>query len=56
MLGVEIDRNLTFDKYVSALCNKAEQKVSVLARLSNYISTKQRSIMLKAFIEARFGY
>ena len=38
LLGVEIDNNLNFDLYVSSLCKKAGKKLSVLARLSNFMS------------------
>ena len=37
LLGFVIDRNLNFDEYVFDLCKKAGRKLSVLARLSNYI-------------------
>ena len=35
LLGLQIDRNLHFNEYVSLLCKKAGKKLSVLARLSN---------------------
>ena len=38
LLGVEIDSNLNFDLYVSSLCKKAGKKLSVLERLSNFMS------------------
>ena len=37
LLDVIINRNLNFDEYVFHLCKKAGTKLSVLARLSNYI-------------------
>ena len=56
LLGVVIDKNLNFDEYVFDLCNKAGRKLSVLARLSNYMSLGKRKILLKAFVESQFGY
>ena len=56
MLGLDIDRNLNFNEHVSSLCRKASNKLSVLARLSNFMSFKQRRILLKTFIESQFGY
>ena len=38
-LGVEIDRTLNFDEYIASLCKKAGNKLSVLARLSNFMCT-----------------
>ena len=42
LLGVVIDRNLNFDKYVFDLCKKAGWKLSVLARLSNYMTFEKK--------------
>ena len=56
LLGVVIDRNLNFDEYVFDLCKKAGTELSVLARLSNYMSFEKRKILLKAFVESQFGY
>ena len=51
-----IDRDLSFDRYVSSLCRKAGIKLSALARLSHYMNLKYRTVLLKSFIEAQFGY
>ena len=54
--GVTIDRDFSFDGYVSSLCRKAGKKRSALARLSHYMSLKPRSLLMKSFTEAQFGY
>ena len=54
--GLDIDRNLNFNEHVSSLCRKADNKMSVLTRLSNFMNFKQRRILLKTFIESQFGY
>ena len=56
LLGVHIDRTLCFDEHVSNLCKKAGRKLSVLARLSSYMTLTQRRVLMKSFIEAQFGY
>ena len=56
MLSLDIDRNLNFNEYVSSLCRKVGNKLSVLARLSNFMSFKQSCILLKNFVESQFGY
>ena len=56
LLGVAIDRHFSFDGYVSSLCRKAGKKRSALARLSHYMSLKPRSLLMKSFMEAQFGY
>ena len=56
LLGVVIDRDLSFDGYLSSLFRKAGKKRSALARPSHYTSLKQRRVLMKSFIEAHFGY
>ena len=56
MLGLDIDRKLNFNEHVSSLRRKAGNKLSVLARLSNFMSFKQGRIFLKTFMESQFGY
>ena len=56
LLGLDIDRNLNFNEHVSSFYRKAGNKLSVLARLSNFMNFKQRRILLKTFIESQFGY
>ena len=38
------------------MCRKVGNKLSVLARLSNFTSFKQKRILLKTFIESQLGY
>ena len=42
LLGVEINSSLNFDLHVSSRCKKTGNKLSVLARLSNFTSLNQR--------------
>ena len=56
LLGVEIDRTLNFDEHIASLCRKAGKKLSVLARLSNFMCTNKKRVLMKAFIESQFGY
>ena len=51
-----MDRTLSFDEHVSNLCQKTGRKLSVLARLSSFMTLTQRRALLKSFIEAQFGY
>ena len=56
ILGVEIDRTLSFDEYIASLRKKAGKKLSVLGRSSNFMCTNKKRVLMKAFIEAQFGY
>ena len=55
LLGVEIDRTLSFDEHIASLCRKAGKKLSVLARFSNCMCTNKKRVLIKAFIVSQFG-
>ena len=54
--GVLIDNELKFDKHVENLSKIASQKLHALARISKYMSLRQRRIIMKSFINSQFGY
>ena len=56
LLGMEIRRNLNYDDHVILLCIKAGRKQAVFARLSKFMSFKERRILMKTFVESQFGY
>ena len=56
LLGIIIDRNLKFDKYILTQCKKAGRKIKALARVCTYLSLKRRRTLMKAFIESQFAY
>ena len=56
LLGITIDNQLKFNKHVSNLCKKASQKLHALCRISQYMNTSQKRIMMNAFIHSQFGY
>ena len=56
LLGIHIDRTLSSDEHFPSLCKKAGRKLSVLARLSSYMTLTQMRVLMKSSIEAQFGY
>ena len=56
LLGVTIDRDLKFDKYVLQLCSKPNQKLSTLSRMVKLLSFNKRRTPFKAFVESQFKY
>ena len=56
LLGITIDNKLSFNEHVSGLCMKASQKLHALARVANYMNTDKLRLIMKAFINAQFGY
>ena len=56
LLGAETDRTLSFDERIASLCRTAGKKLSVLARLSNFMCTNKKRVLMKAFIESQLSY
>lgn len=46
LVGVLIDRNLSFNIHPKSVCRKARQRISVLARLSSYLTNTQKFLLL----------
>ena len=56
LLGVTIDKELKFDKYISQVCSKANKKLNALSRMQSFLSVQKRKIIFKSFIESQFKY
>ena len=56
LLGITFDNELNFNEHVSNLCKKASNKLHALDRVSHYMSTDKKRLIMKAFIESQFGY
>ena len=47
ILGITIDRKLTFNKHIKNLCKKAGQKLCALLRISTYLNeNKKKAVIL----------
>ena len=51
-----IKSGINLNEYVSSSWKKAGKKLSVSARLSNFMRIKQRRVLMKSFIESQFGF
>ena len=47
LLGIKIDCDLKFDKYISELRDKVSKKINVLCRVTGYMSLEKRRIVMK---------
>ena len=56
LLGVKFDSNLSFENHVTSLCEKANQKLHTLARISHYMDLNKCRNLIKAFITSRISY
>ena len=56
ILGVIIDRKLTFHQHLKKLCRKAGQKLSALLRLSPYLDINKRKTIHTTMVKSQLNY
>ena len=56
VLGVMIDKKLTFETHINKLCKKAGNKLFALSRLSPYMNSNKLRILMRAFVMSQFQY
>ena len=56
LMGVLIDKELTFEDHIKWLLKKANQKLHALTRVSKYMTQEKLRILPKSFIESQFNY
>ena len=53
ILGIVIDNNLNFKSHMKKICEKANQKLSALARISKLTTSTQRKKLINSFINSQ---
>ena len=56
LLGVMIDKKLTFETHINKLCKKAGNKLFALSRMSPYMNSNRLRILMRAFVLSQFQY
>lgn len=56
LLGVTIDRQLSFFPHVSQICRKASAKTKALRRIRSYLTQNQADLLFSSFIMSPFNY
>ena len=56
LLGVKLDRELTFDVCISDICKNAGRNISDFARVTPYMGIAKKRILMKAFFTSHFSY
>jgi len=54
LLGITIDKDLKFDTHISNVCAEANKKLSVLSRMSKYLSFNKRKLLYNSFVVSQF--
>ena len=53
LLGITFDCKLKFNKHTEDICQKASQKISVLARLAPYMRLTKKRIVMNMFFKSQ---
>jgi hypothetical protein len=56
LLGLKIDRRLTFDEHIDSLCNKLSQRIGVLRKIKVFLPLEQRILYYNAMIKQPMMY
>ena len=56
LLGITLDKKLSFKKHVQTLCKKDCQKLHALTRISIFMEPKKLKLLMKTFIMSHFSY
>ena len=56
LLGIKINKNLTFKKHISELCRRASYKLHTLRRIRKYLTVEKAKLLENAFINSQFNY
>ena len=56
LLGITIDKKLTFKQHVENLCRKAEYKLHALRRIRKFLTIEKAKMLGNAFRDSRFNY
>ena len=54
LLGLNIDRDLTFTFHISKICTKAGQKLAAISTIPKFMSLEKRRILVKSFFDTQF--
>ena len=56
LLGVMLDKALSFKAHVASLCKKANQKLHALSCIAHYMDAEKLKHVVKPFIRSQFNY
>ena len=56
LLGITIDKKLTFKQHVENVCRKAQYKFHAFRRIRKFLTTEKGKILGNGFIDSQFNY
>ena len=56
LLGIHIDRKLSFNDHDSSLCKNASNQLNAICRLHRYLQFKGKETLINSFVYANVNY
>ena len=56
LLGITIDKKLTFKQHIENLCRKVQYKLHALSSIKKFLTIEKARILGNAFIDSQFKY
>ena len=56
LLDIEIDKKLSCEQHISALCNKASNQLNAIGRIQKFMGFKEKEVLLNSFVYSNFNY
>ena len=56
ILGITLDRSMGFNTHIKNICRKADQKPSVLFRISHFLDRGNKVLLYKSMTKSQFNY
>ena len=56
LLGIEIDDKLSFEKHVSTIFKKANNRLNAISRIGSALGQKEKEILINTFVYSNFNY
>ena len=56
LIGVKIDKDLTFENHIDNICKKPRCKLAALKRLRPFISEEKAVLLANSYVQSQFSY
>ena len=54
--GIETGNRLSFEKHISALCDKASNQLNAIGRIKKFMGFKEKKVLLNSFVYSNINY
>ena len=56
LLGITLDKNINFERYIQNICHKVNNKTKALFRIRKFLNLEKAQVLAEAFISSNFRY